>query len=62
MHAESKKERKAKTCGDDKGNEEELGMMNDRVQTPCERSSSTKWGKDDRRRANHKTSKVKNLY
>ena len=58
VHSENKKERKTRTHGDDKGKGEESGIMDDKVQTLCERSSATECGKDDRRRAHYKTSKV----
>ena len=59
VHADNRKERKGRICRDDKGKEEESGTIDDKVQMLCERLSTTSCGKDERKRAPRKTSKVR---
>lgn len=55
MHAEKRKEKKSRTCRD-KEIEESPGI-DDKIQMLCERLSTTKCSKDEKR-VNRKTSKV----
>jgi predicted site-specific integrase-resolvase len=56
VHAENKKERRARIYRDD--TEKESEIIDDKIQMLCERLSTTNCGKDDKRRVHRKTSKV----
>ena len=58
MHAENRKEKNARVCRDDKEKEEGSGMIDDKMQTLCDRLSATNCGKDEKKRTHRKTSKV----
>jgi hypothetical protein len=47
-------------CRDDKGNEEQSGLVDDKVQMIYERMSTTSSEKDEKKRAYRKSSKVGN--
>jgi hypothetical protein len=59
VHAENKKERRARIYRDAMEKEEGSEIIDDKIQMLCERLSTTNCGKDDKRRVHRKTSKVR---
>ena len=58
VHADNRKERKGRIYRDDKGKEEESGIIDDEVEMLCERLSTMSSRKDERKRAHRNTSKI----
>lgn len=59
VHAENKRDRKTRTCMNDRDGEDGSEIVDDKIQMLCDRLSTTNCGRNERNLSHHKTSKVR---